>query len=78
MRLVAVLANSATRVGAALGTAAFTAIALSDDNTASPPRSLQQPPSIAAAFLGCTIAYGAQRQEAANEVEQGTQGVTDL
>ncbi len=56
------LANSATQVGAALGTAAFTAIALSDDNTGFPAAfSAAAAVAIATALLGWTIARGAQR-----------------
>jgi EmrB/QacA subfamily drug resistance transporter len=56
------LANSATQVGAALGTAAFTAIALSGDNTGFPAAfTAAAVVAIATALLGCTIARGAQR-----------------
>ena len=56
------LANSATQVGAALGTAAFTAIALSDDNTGFPAAfTAAAVVAITTALLGCTIARGAQR-----------------
>jgi EmrB/QacA subfamily drug resistance transporter len=56
------LANSATQVGAALGTAAFTAIALSDNNTGFPAAfTVAAAVAIATALLGCTIARGAPR-----------------
>jgi len=56
------LANSATQVGAALGTAAFTAIALSDDTTGFPAAfTAAAAVAIATALLGLTIARGAQR-----------------
>lgn len=56
------MANSATQVGAALGTAAFTAIALSDDNTGFPAAfTAAAAVAIATALLGSTIARGAKR-----------------
>ena len=56
------LAGSATQVGAALGTAAFTAIALSGSNTGFPAAfTAAAVVAIATALLGCTIARGAQR-----------------
>jgi len=56
------LANSATQVGAALGTAAFTAIALSDDSTGFPAAfTAAAAVAIATALLGWTLARGVQR-----------------
>jgi hypothetical protein len=54
------LASSATQVGAALGTAAFTAIALTDDGSSFPAAfTAAAAVAIATALLGWTIARGA-------------------
>lgn len=59
------LANSATQVGAALGTAAFTTIALSDDGTGFPAAfTAAAAVAIATALLGGTIARGAASRPA--------------